>query len=316
MVSLWKVDANLKHKIRMNRQTWLITGSTGLVGQAMTEKLLQGGHVVHALNRRLTPEISPNHKGFEWDPSHNRIDEDALKSVDVVLHLAGASVGQRWTQRQKRAILESRVQGTTLLMRSLQDANFQGTILQASAIGIYEESHEPLNESSALGSDFLAEVVKAWEAAASNHKPEHARLVFLRLGIVLAPDGGTLQKLIPVYRAGFGAPLASGNQWMSWIELGDALNAMRWCANNSSVTGPVNLTSPHPTPNRMFSQALAQALRRPHWAPRVPAWALRLMFGEMSSVMLQSQRILPQRLTEGGFQWQAPDLEAALAHCI
>lgn len=282
----------------------------------MSEKLLQAGHVVHALNRRLIPEISPNHKGFSWDPQNNRIDEDALKDVDVVLHLAGASVGQRWTKRQKRAILESRVQGTSLLMRSLQAANFQGTILQASAIGIYEESHEPLTESSALGSDFLAEVVKAWEAAASDHKPEHARLVLLRLGIVLASDGGTLQKLIPVYRVGLGAPLASGDQWMSWIELGDALNAMLWCADHSSVTGPVNLTSPYPYPNRAFSQALAQALRRPHWAPHVPAWALRLMFGEMSSVMLQSQRILPQRLKEDGFQWQAPDLKAALAHCI
>lgn len=282
----------------------------------MTEKLLQAGHVVHALNRRLIPEISPNHKGFSWDPQNNRIDEDALKGIDVVLHLAGASVGQRWTQRQKRAIVESRVQGTGLLMRSLQAANFQGTILQASAIGIYKESQEPLTESSALGTDFLAEVVKAWEAAASDLKPRHARLVFLRLGIVLAPNGGTLQKLIPVYRAGLGAPLASGNQWISWIELGDALNAMIWCANHSSLRGPVNLTSPYPATNRVFSEALAQALRRPHWAPCVPAWALRLMFGEMSSVMLQSQRILPQHLTEDGFQWQVPDLEVALAHCI
>ena len=282
----------------------------------MTEKLLQSGHVVHALNRRLTPEISKNHKGFFWDPQDNCIDLDALKGVDVVLHLAGASVGQRWTPHQKQAILESRVQGTCLLMSSLKAIDFQGTILQASAIGIYEESHEPRTESSKLGDDFLAEVVKAWEAAASDHKPEHARLVLLRLGIVLAPDGGTLQRLIPVYRAGLGAPLASGNQWMSWIELGDALNAIFWCADHSSVAGPVNLTSPHPTTNRVFSQALAQAMRRPHWAPRVPAWVLRLMFGEMSSVMLQSQRILPQRLMADGFQWQAPDLEAALTHCI
>ena len=208
------------------------------------------------------------------------MDNAIAQGVDVVVHLAGASVGQRWTRSHKEAILRSRVEGTTTLMQALKEASFAGTILQASAIGLYEPSEHPMDEQGAPGSSFLADVVRRWEQAACDNQPQGSRLVFLRLGIVLAPKGGTLDKLAPIYRMGLGAPLASGRQWMSWIALDDVLRVMQWCVSQPSVRGAVNVVAPDPVRNADFSQSLAQAMKRPHLAPRVPGWALRSMFGK------------------------------------
>ena len=192
----------------MKRQTWLVTGSTGLVGRTLTQLLLDQGQVVHTLDRKKRKRLSPDHHAFAWPTTPDAMDNAIAQGVDVVVHLAGASVGQRWTRSHKEAILRSRVEGTTALMQTLNEASFAGTILQASAIGLYEPSEHPMDEQGAPGSSFLADVVKRWEQAACDNQPQGSRLVFLRLGIVLAPKGGTLDKLAPIYRMGLGAPLA------------------------------------------------------------------------------------------------------------
>lgn len=293
----------------MKRQTWLVTGSTGLVGRALTQLLLDQGQVVHTLDRKKRKRLSPDHHAFAWPKAPDSMDDAIAQGVDVVVHLAGASVGQRWTRSHKEAILRSRVEGTTALMKFLNEASFAGTILQASAIGLYEPSEHPMDEQGPTGSSFLADVVRRWEQAANDNQPQGSRLVFLRLGIVLAPKGGTLDKLAPIYRMGLGAPLASGRQWMSWIALDDVLRVMQWCVSQPSIRGAVNVVAPDPVRNAGFSQSLAQAMKRPHLAPRVPGWALRSMFGEMASVMLDSQRVTPSVLLKHGFQWTSPDLQ-------
>ncbi|MGB1577468.1 MAG: NAD-dependent epimerase/dehydratase family protein, partial [Flavobacteriales bacterium] len=201
----------------MKDQTWLITGATGLVGTALVRQLLSEGHRVKTLGRSSHPH--PKVESHLWHPAQGLLPQDCVRDVDVVVHLAGASVGQRWTHSHRRAILESRVQGTSLLREALVEVGFNGVWIQASAVGFYGNAAEPVNESSPRGSGFLADVVEAWEGAAGTGLDLPCRSVVMRLGLVLAPEGGTLAKLLPIYRWGLGAPLGSGRQYMSWIHL-------------------------------------------------------------------------------------------------
>jgi uncharacterized protein (TIGR01777 family) len=297
----------------MKVQTWLITGATGLVGTALQKALQQAGHRVRTLGR--SPQDTSNREVYQWDPNAGTLDRRALDNVDVVVHLAGASVGQRWTQAHKRAILESRVQGTTLLRDELAQCGFAGTWIQASAVGFYGNTSTPIDEESPKGEGFLADVVEAWERAAVSSTPQAWRLLHLRLGLVLSGQGGTLDRLWPIYRLGLGAPLGSGEQAMSWIHLDDVVSMILWLAQSSEAVGCFNATAPKAVSNREFSQTLAQALERPHWAPAVPAWALRAAMGEMASLLLEGQNTVPQRLLDLGFTWRHPDLLEALQSC-
>ena len=297
----------------MKVQTWLITGATGLVGTALQQALLQAGHRVRTLSR--SPKRTFSSDSYAWDPTAGTLDRRALDNVDVVVHLAGASVGQRWTPKHKRAILESRVQGTTLLRDELQQCGFTGTWIQASAVGYYGNTSTPCDESSPKGDGFLADVVEAWEQASVPSQPQAWRLLHLRLGLVLSGKGGTLDRLWPIYRLGLGAPLGSGDQAMSWIHLDDVVRMMLWLAQKPEAEGCFNATAPSAASNREFSQSLARALDRPHWAPAVPAWALRAAMGEMASLLLEGQNTVPQRLLDLGFSWRHPDLLKALQSC-
>ena len=235
--------------------------------------------------------------------------------MNHVVHLAGANVGQRWTASHKANILKSRTEGTALLANALAQAGFSGTFIQASAIGLYGEC-EHAGESSLKGEGFLSDVTAAWESAAKGLLPEGARHVTMRIGLVLSDRGGTLDKLLPIYRLGLGAPLGSGQQWMSWIHLDDVVRFVVHAASDPHVVGPHNLVAPEPVTNRTFSQTLAHTLSRPHVAPAVPAFALKLAMGEMASLLLTSQHVVPENLNRMGFTWTAGRLDEALERCV
>ena len=240
---------------------------------------------------------------------------EALEGVDVVVHLAAASVGQRWTGSHRRAILESRTLGTHLLREALVQTGFSGTWIQASAIGIYGHAPELCDEQSTKGQGFLADVAEAWERASQPEVTAPFRLVRMRLGLVLSPDGGTLAKLLPIYKFGLGAPLGSGQQHMGWIHLEDVIQFITWAAATPEASDAYNVVAPRANTNEEFSQSLAKALNRPHWAPKVPGFALAMAMGEMSSLLLEGQNVRPSRLLDAGFQWKHSDLLDALKHC-
>ena len=307
-------ERNAYYKIRMKPQTWLITGATGLIGQALTQQLLDKGHVVHALGRTAHgPEGSTP---FQWDPQQGVFPTEALEGVQVVVHLAAASVGQRWTASHKKAIMQSRVQGTALLRDVLEASGFQGTWIQASAIGIYGNHPAACDETTPAGKGFLAEVAQSWEAASQPETQHSFRQIRMRLGLVLAPQGGTLDKLRPIYNLGLGAPLGSGQQPMGWVHLTDVLQFITWAADTPDASGAYNVVAPQPATNQEFSRTLARAMARPHWAPNVPAFALKIAMGEMASLLLEGQHAMPQRLLDAKFPWTHPLLYDALRDCV
>ena len=284
-----------------------------MIGQALVKALVDEGHEVRTLGRsaRQVHGSTP----FVWSPSQGQFPLDALEGVDVVVHLAAASVGQRWTGAHRRAILESRTLGTHLLREALIQAGFAGTWIQASAIGIYGNAPELCDEQSTTGQGFLADVADAWERASKPEETAAFRQVRMRLGLVLSPEGGTLAKLLPIYKLGLGAPLGSGQQHMGWIHLEDVIQFVSWAAQTPEAHGAYNVVAPQADTNKEFSQALAKALRRPHWAPNVPAFALSSAMGEMSSLLLEGQNVRPSRLLDAEFTWKHPQLLGALQHC-
>ena len=297
----------------MKPQTWLIAGATGLIGSALVEQLLQTGQNVRILSRRPV-EARHGVKVVLWNPRRGVFDRSCLSGVDVIVQLAGANVGQRWTQKQKALILQSRLDSTHLLGQALSD--FTGTWIQASAIGYYGKTQGEVDESQGAGTGFLADVVRQWENAARLHQHGSMRQAILRFGVVLSPKGGSLRKMLPVYRCGLGAALSHGHQKMSWIHLEDVVRTIEWVARNPQASGIFNVVAPSPCSNRDFSKALATALHRPHWSPNVPAWALRWMFGDMSSVLLDDAEVRPDRLHQMGFDWNHPDLDLALRNLL
>ena len=284
-----------------------VTGASGFVGAALVPFLTTGGHEVRTIGRGAGATV-------RWDPARGQLDADALEGVDGVIHLAGENVGARWTAARRRAIVESRIQGTRLLAERCARLRTKPEVLvSASAIGIYGlRGDEWLDESSALGDDFLAEVGQAWEAATAPARDAGIRVVHLRIGIVLNPAGGALAKMLLPFQLGVGGRLGSGRQWMSWISREDLVGAIHHALQVPSLAGPVNATAPAPVTNAQFTRTLARVLRRPAIAP-VPAAALRALFGEMAEgTVLASQRVRPAALEASGFRFRHPTLETAL----
>lgn len=289
-----------------------ITGASGFIGSQLAAFLSTGGHEVVRIGRGA---VRPGVVDVSWDPHRGQLDPRALEGIDAVVHLAGASIAERWTTDHRRAIRDSRVEGTSLLSHALaQLTRKPAVMLSGSAIGVYgSRGDELLDEQSAFGTDYLAEVGKAWEGATAPAEQAGVRVVHLRTGIVQGAAGGALAKQAPLFKLGLGGTLGSGAQWTSPIALDDHIGAMHFCLMRHDIRGPVNLVAPEPVTNAEFTRVLGHVLSRPAFAA-APAFALKLALGsEMAeSTVLASQRVMPTILQRAGFAWRFPTLEQML----
>jgi uncharacterized protein (TIGR01777 family) len=290
-----------------------VTGSGGLIGSALCTALEKDGHAVLRLVRS---GAGPGEA--HWDPERGEIDAVALAGLDAVVNLAGENVGQRWTAAVKERIRRSRVEGTRLLAAALASLPDPPEVLiNASAVGYYgDRGDERLTESSAPGSDFLAGVVREWEAATAPAAEAGIRVVLPRFGVVLSHQGGALARMLPAFRLGGGGTLGSGRQWMSWVSLTDLVDSLRFLMGDAGARGAVNVVAPNPVTNEEFTHTLGAVLHRPTILA-VPTVALRLAFGEMAGgTLLASQRAAPDRLLSLGFTFRHPRLEEALVAAL
>jgi uncharacterized protein (TIGR01777 family) len=287
----------------------LVTGSTGLIGRALVSSLKAGGAQVTSLVRGIPTGPDQVH----WDPARPLAPEN-VSGFDTVVHLAGETVAARWTKNKQTKIRDSRVGGTRTLAHALAKASERPRVLvAASAIGYYgDRADEVLNEKSAAGTGFLADVCREWEAANQAASDAGIRTVQIRTGIVLSAEGGALKKMLPPFRMGVGGRLGSGRQWMSWIHIQDMVGAIHHVIKTDLLQGPVNLVAPKPVTNAEFTETLASVLQRPAMFP-VPAFAIRTIFGQMGQeVLLSSQRVEPARLVTSGYPFHYSDLRKAL----
>ncbi len=271
-----------------------LTGASGFIGREVCRNLTAAGHTVRAVS--LRGAVAP----------------EALAGANAVVNLAGEPVAQRWTATARDKILRSRVEGTRALVAAMR-AQPPQVLISASAVGYYgSRGDEVLTESAPAADDFLGRVASAWEEEAQAAEPLGVRVARIRIGVVLGRGGGALARMLLPFRLGVGGRLGSGHQWMSWIHIDDLIALIAFLIKESTVRGVFNATSPFPVTNREFTRALAEALHRPAIFP-VPAFALRWMFGEMSQVLLGSQRAFPDAAQRAGFVFQHPDLYATLA---
>jgi uncharacterized protein (TIGR01777 family) len=284
-----------------------ITGATGFIGQHVTKAAQERGDTVIRFSRHpkkgdrfFTAATSPNLHGCEG-----------------IVHLAGESIFGLWTPPKRRKILESRRQGTRRLVEGIAHARIRPRVLVcASAIGYYGDRGEGLlNESSSQGKGFLANVVHAWEQEALQAEHYGVRVICLRFGLVLGKEGGFLNKAVPFFRGRLGTQLGSGTQWMSCIHVEDLTQMILWCLQNEKLSGIINAVMPTPITNKDFTQSLAQAVHRSAFL-KIPAWLLRFLLGDFSHLLLASQRVLPKRATEAGFQFQYSNIKEALKNIL
>ncbi len=288
-----------------------ISGASGLIGSALQRELNTGGDEVVPLVRRTAREGE-----IEWNPAQP-LDPAKLSDCDAVVHLSGKNIAGRWTEKFKREVVESRVQSSrTMAVAAGESFRRNGkpvTLIAASAIGYYgDRGDELLTEESPPGTGFASELSTAWEAATAPASEAGMRVVNIRIGVVLAAQGGALKLMLPAFRMGIGGRTGSGRQFMSWISLDDATGAIRFLLANDKMQGPVNLVAPAPVRNSEFVRVLGQELRRPTLVP-VPAFALRLIFGQMGKeLLLGSQRVEPAQLKAAGYRFRYPELSVAI----
>jgi hypothetical protein len=290
---------------------FVLTGASGLIGQALKARLTADGHETVILVRR-----APGPGEARWDPPSSSIDSDALEGADAVVHLAGAGIGEkRWTPAQKDVILQSRVQSTTLLCGALAHLERPPPVLvSASAIGYYgDRGDEELTESSGPGTGFQADVCQAWEEATAAAETAPIRVVHLRSAVVLSGQGGALGRQLPLFRAGVGGRLGSGRQWFSWISQRDEVSVILHAVKEASLVGALNASAPSPVTNREFTKELGRVLHRPA-VLAIPPLALRLALGRQlaDELLLGSLRVLPTRLMASGFRFEDPTVDVAL----
>lgn len=294
----------------------LVTGATGLVGAALCQQLQQTGHHVAILSRSPEKGRRLGVAAFAWQPEHELPPAEAVTTADVVVHLAGEAIAAgRWTAAQKERIRASRVISTQNLVAGLQAASRKPqAFICASAIGFYgNRGDEKLTEASPAGTGFLSEVCQEWEAAATAAQPFGVRVVQVRIGVVLARDGGALSQMLPIFKLGLGGSLGNGQQWFPWIHLDDVVGLLQHAIFHEAIHGPLNAAAPGIVTNEGFTKALAAALHRPALFA-VPNFALRLGLGEMADLLLGSTRVIPAVATATEYEFKFSPLPAALAN--
>jgi len=301
----------------MNRETSpphiLITGGSGLVGKALTEALLKKEYQVSHLSRK--PGNNPKIKTFLWDVGQNKIDPNCINGVDIIIHLAGAGIAdKRWTDKRKKEIIDSRTKSIGLIYEVIKSENNKvSTVISASATGYYSDrGDELLSEESQPGADFLGECCVAWEQAVDEGKSLSLRVVKFRTGVVLNKKGGALPPMAKPVKFGLGAAFGNGRQWIPWIHWQDIVDMYVYSIENIHLTGVYNMAAPNPATNKQLIKAIAKQLFRPLWPIKVPSLVFKLLFGEMSVVILGSTKVSSKKIESEGYVFKYPELKGAL----
>lgn len=296
----------------MSKTKVLITGATGLVGTELVKQLHEQNIVVHYLTTSKDKiENQGNYKGFYWNTQTNEIDENCLNGVSTIFHLAGASIAERWTKSYKNEIIQSRVATVNLLKQVLSNANHTvSQVIAASAVGIYKDSLTIAHteESDALNEGFLGEVVKLWEAATTSLSNQQVKVSQIRIGIVLSKKGGAFTKMSQPIRLGLGAPFGSGKQWQSWIHLED-LAAIFIFIMQQKLEGVFNAVAPNPITNKILTKKIAKHYNKPLLLPGIPKFVMKLVLGEMHTILYESQKVSSDKIIQLGFNFKYKQIE-------
>lgn len=290
----------------------LLTGGTGAIGSSLTKQLLAKGYAVSHLSR--TPGKNPAVKTFLWDVAKGQIDEHCIDGVDTIIHLAGAGIADKpWTDERKKEMIDSRTKSIALIYGLLNKKKHQvGAVISASAIGYYSNrGNELMTEESAPNNDFMAHCCVDWEAAVDEGEKFGLRILKYRTGVVL-DTGGALAKMATAIKLWVGSPLGSGKQWIPWIHWQDVVDMYLFAIEKEDMKGVYNMVAPNPVTNKQLTQAIAKQLHKPLWAPNVPAFVLKLILGEMSTIVLGSTKVSAQKIANAGFKFTYPELEPAL----
>lgn len=296
----------------------LISGGTGLVGKALTKHLISQGHEVRILSR--SPKSTDKIKSFYWNIEKQEIDDKAFNGVEHIVHLAGSGIAdERWTAKRKKDIIDSRINSMKLITSTLKKKNIQlKSFVGASAIGIYgmTTSSKIFSESDKGGDDFLNYSCIQWENSYQEIQSLSNKSCVIRIGVVLSKDGGALKRLLPLFNLGLGSAIGSGKQYMPWIHLDDLVSVFHEALFNVNYNGVYNAVAPEEITNQSFSKQLAKSLSKPFFLPNVPAFALKLVFGEMANVLLEGSRVSSQKLMDTGFKFKSPLLSEALKEIV
>jgi len=292
----------------------LLTGGSGLVGSDLTQLLLDKGHEVSHLSRE--PRNDPKVKTYLWDIYKGQIDEKCIEGVDTIVHLAGAGIAdKRWTDQRKKELIESRTQSIGLIYGLLRDKpHHVESVVSASATGYYNDRRdELLTEESKPSNDFLANCCIQWEQAVDKGEELGLRILKFRTGVVLTAKGGALPKMAQPVKLGVGSPLGNGKQWIPWIHQQDVIDLYLYGIENTSLKGVYNMVAPNPATNKQLTQTIAKQLHKPLWLPNIPAFVLKLLLGEMSTIVLGSTKVSAQKIENAGFRFKYPTVTEALA---
>ena len=293
-----------------------MTGGTGFVGTTLTRKLVEKGHHVTVLTRRIN-ENQEGQEGvsfLEGDPTQKGAWQEQITEHEVIINLAGASIFRRWSKKAKALIRDSRVLTTKNLVEALRARQGKKTtLISTSAVGYYGfHQDEILDESSAPGDDFLASLSEDWESSAMQAEKFGCRVVICRLGIVLGKNGGALGEMIPLFNKYLGSPIGNGEQWFSWIHEQDLAEIYSFILERKDLTGPMNCTAPEAVKNRDFTKALGEALGKPTFMPPIPEFVIKIVKGEFGRVLVKGQRAYPSKLSDAGFHFRFPEIDGAL----